>query len=153
MGVGMAMGTSSFMATAAATLTNTTPNNTSFVQWGPEEATIAQGDVAPSTTVMAWLMGKMRAGPGTITAGDRGRCKLEVSFDGGSTWADFAVSGEGASYLPTTTLSRDLMVNLVGRSTGTVTGDVQVRAMCSDVGSANDTTWVTGVITVLAHPT
>lgn len=140
------------VTTAGATLTNHTPNNLTYEQWGTEEATVAQADCPPSAVVMAWLMGKMRAGAGTIAVGDRGKVKLEVSFDGGATWADFGISGEGGTYLPITTAAKDLMVNVVGRATGSVTGDIQVRAMVADVDQANDTTWLTGVITLLVHP-
>lgn len=151
--MGMSMGTGALIASGAATLTNTTPNSLTYVQWGTEELTIAQGDMPPTVAVVAWLQGKVRAGPGTISVGDRGTAKLQVSFDGGSSWADFAVSSDAGMYLPTTTTSRDLMINATARATGTLTGDLQVRAQCADVNAANDTTFLGGVITAITMPT
>lgn len=139
------------LASAHAELTDHIPNGTTLEQWGTEEATIAQADApASAVVVMAWLSGFLRAGPGSISAGDRAVFQLEVSFNGGSSFATMNTQGSG--YLPITTTGRSNAVQRACRATGTVTGDVQVRAMVSDVDQANDTSWVNGIITVLVHP-
>lgn len=138
------------IASASAVLTNHTPNNLTLEQWGTEEAVVAQADAPASAVVLAWLTGAMAAGPGTISANDRGLYQMEVSFDGGSSFATIGVAN--AASLPTTQTSRNYTISSTGRATGTVTGDIQVRAMVADLSAANDTTWLGGVITVLVHP-
>lgn len=138
------------LASGTAALTDTTPNSLTLVQWGTEEAVVAQADCPTAAVVMAWLSGSMRAGPGTISANDRGGCEVQVSFDGGS---NFSTIGLGINAtLPVTATTRDYTVARNVRTTGTVTGDIQVRARVQDISAANDTTWVNGVLTVLVHP-
>lgn len=142
-------GTSIKIVSAATSLSTGTPNNTSFQQWGTEEAVAAQASCPVAAVVLAWLSGRFSPGPGGA-AEDRGSVKLQVSFDGGSSWADIGPTETYALF--TSTSGRGNAVSLTGRATGTVTGDIQVRAMVVDVDTANDTTWVGGYITVLVIP-
>jgi hypothetical protein len=139
------------IASASTTLTATTPNSLTYVQFGTEEAVVAQADCPTSAVVLAWLACGLRAGPGAPAVGDRGNAKLEVSFDGGSSWADMTGGAEQGS-LVSASANRRVSLACVGRSTGTVTGDVQVRASVTDIDQANDTTFDLGTITVLVHP-
>jgi hypothetical protein len=141
---------SAVLASASATLSTATPNSTSPQQWGTEEAVIAQADAPAAAVVIAWLTGTIRPGPGSPAVNDRGQYKLEVSFDGGSTWSDITPTTN--AYLASVASNRASSVAVNGRATGTVTGDIQVRAMVNDVDQANDTQWASGYITVLAHP-
>lgn len=134
---------------AFTTLTNKTPNSTTFVQWGTEEAVVAQADAPASAVVVAWVSGTMIAGP-SPTVGDRGQIQGEVSFDGGSTWAN--MSGlEVAPGLISTDINISVPINRVGRATGTVTGDIQVRVQCRDVNAANDIAFDRGTISIMVH--
>lgn len=92
----------------------------------------------------------MRPGPGSPAVGDRGGVKLQVSFDGGGSFADMGNAPLGVLF--STTANRDVSVGCNGRATGTVTGDIQVRAMVKDIDQANDTTWSNGVIVCEVHP-
>jgi hypothetical protein len=137
--------------TGATALTDTSPNSTSFQQWGSEEAVIAQAKCPTSAVVVAVVTGTMRAGPGTPAVLDRGVIEVQISFDGGSSFTTFGSTGlftlvesVGSAY--------DVAVHCQGRATGTVTGDIQVRSRIRDVDQANDTTWRAGYITVTVHP-
>jgi hypothetical protein len=131
-------------------LSTTTPNSLSFVQWGTEEAVIAQADAPNQAVVMAWVTGYLQPGPGTISAGsDRGNVKLQVSFDGGANFSD--IGNVHRITLWGTNVTRGSTVSNNGRALGTVTGDIQVRAMVNDNDAANDTTWNNGYIMVLVH--
>ena len=136
------------IATASTALTTHTPNSTTMEQWGTEEATVAEADAGDSAVVLAWLTGSAGAGPGTVAVGDRGECRLEVSFDGGGSWATMGDAGI-ITTLVSTSLGTRIPLAATGRATGTPTGDVQVRAMVRDLDQANDLTFGDGIITVL----
>lgn len=138
------------ISSASASLTGTTPNSVSAVQWGTEEAVVAQADCPTAAVVLAWVSGGVGPGAGTPAVGDRGALQLQVSFDGGSNFANMGVAI--SSTLFSTSANRRTPTSTTGRATGTVTGDIQVRAMINDTDQANDTTWANGVITVLVHP-
>lgn len=70
--------------------------------------------------------------------------------NGGSTWADLGVAATIPLFSATST--RRTPFTLTHRSTGTVTGDIQVRASVLDVDQANDTTFAGGQITFFVHP-
>lgn len=136
--------------TGSTSLTNTTPNNLSFVQWGTEEAVIAQADAPASAVVMVWLAGDL-VPFADATAGERGQARIEVSFDGGSTWA--TVGSDAAPPLHAAVGSAiSHYFTAHGRITGTVTGDIQARALCRDVDDTNSCTFDRGVISILVHP-
>jgi hypothetical protein len=138
------------VASATTALTNHDPNNTTMEQWGTEEAVVAQADAPPAAVVLAWLSGSV--GPtASGNDGDRGEYRLEVSFDGGSSFATIGDSGNVVTLVSTAAGDRTAL-SAVGRGTGTVTGDIQVRAMIRDIDAANDTNWADGIITVLVHP-
>lgn len=139
------------IASGGTNLTDKTPNSLTYVQHGTEEAVISQADLPTEVVVLAWYVARMRPGGGSIAVGDRGKYVLEVSYDGGATWDLFDTAAEGGTYFPITTASRDMTAALIARGTGTLTGDLQVRAMVADVNQANDTQFINGVITVLAH--
>lgn len=130
------------------------PNNLTYEQWGTDEAVIPQADCPVNAVVVALLSGGV--GPntgGSPAVGDRGQAKLQVSFDGGGSFADFAVFNEPAIGVQNATSSNNTVgFSAHGRGTGTVTGDIQVRAMCRDVTQANDTQFRSGMITVFVHP-
>lgn len=135
------------VVSAETTLTTTTPGSTAYVQWGTEEAVIAQADAPAAAVVLAWLSGMMGRQSGDV--GDRGQVQMEVSFDGGSTWADFG--GEMAPGLVSTDANIRVPFSRQGRATGTVTGDIQVRAKIRDVDLANDVNFDRGRILVEVH--
>lgn len=138
--------------TAGTSLTNHIPNNTTMEQWGTEEAVIAQADVPAATVaVVGWLSGSAGSNAAGATT-DRGEYRLEVSFDGGSTWATLGDSGTIVTVTNTSAGVRQ-PVSAVGRTTGTVTGDLMLRAMCRDVDGANDMLFADGQIALIVHPT
>lgn len=137
------------VASAHTTLTATSPNSLSNVQWGTEEATVAQADAPATAAVIAWLSGQMQPGPGSPAVNDRGAVDLQISIDGGS---NFTTVGSTVCTILTTSSGRAMPVAVTGRLTGTVTGSIQARALIRDVAQANDTTFDNGVITVLVHP-
>ena len=139
------------LVTASVALTTHSPNNTVIEQWGTEEAVIAQADAPVSAVVVAWLTGSAGAGPGTPALGDRGEVRLEVSFDGGSTFATLGDAGVLSTIVSTNAGTRS-GISATGRATGTVTGDIQVRAMCRDIDQANDFTFADGIIVAMVLP-
>lgn len=139
------------IASAQTNLTDHTPNNLTTEQWATEEAVVAQASAPTSAVVLAWLSGELRAnGSGSPAANDRGGVKLQVSFDGGSNFAD--CSQENFPAMPSTNTDFANTFSVVGRATGTVTGDIQVRAMVRDINQANDCQFRMGKITMLVHP-
>lgn len=141
------------IASGEATLSTHTPNNLSLEQWATEEVTIAQADAPAAAVVIATLDGTLSPNTtsGTPAVGDRGAARLEVSFDGGGSYASM-----GAEVVPTlalaTSTANDFPFSRTYRLTGTVTGSIKVRAMCRDGTQANDCIFESGRITVLVHP-
>lgn len=133
---------------AKAELTDTTPNTTSAggAQWGSEEATVLSADTgAVDVTVLAWLAGRVKFN--TSTTGRRGRCWIEISLDGGSTWQTGWVGSSNP--LPTQPgIGTNGRITQATHAlvTGTVTGDVLARGLCGDVESGGETTWEGGRI-------
>lgn len=142
------------VVSGATALTNHAPNNTTAEQWAGEEVVIAQAD-APDTevVVMGWLAGGLspNSGVGSPAVGDRGLCYLEVTFDGGSSWATLG-STTLAHIVDSSSNQRTTPLSATGRATGTVTGDIMVRAMCRDVTQANDCLFKDGYISVMVFP-
>ena len=136
---------------AGTTLSNHVPTNTTMEQWGTEEAVFAQEVCPTDAVVIATVTGSAEASGGSAVAGDRGEIRLEVSFDGGSSWVTCGDSGTIVTFALTGAGKRFPVV-ATGRVTGTVTGDVQVRAMIRDVDGAGDTSWADGSVTALIHP-
>lgn len=141
---------SAVLASASTALTTHTPSNTTAEQWGTEEATIAQASAPASAVVMAWLTGSAGTS-GTAVAGNRGEVRLEVSFDGGATWATLGDAGIIVT-VPSTNAGTRTPVTATGRAAGSVTGDIQVRAMCRDVDTSGTLTFADGQLVVIAHP-
>lgn len=138
-------GASSRVASAYTSLTNTQPNSLTYVQYGTEEATVAQASAPVAAAVVASACCGLRAGTGA-SAADRGAVKLQASFDGGGSFAD--MSPDVVTTLASTTANHDSSTSVVGRLTGTVTGDIQVRVMIRDVDVANHIAFANGAITV-----
>lgn len=142
----------STVKSASATLTQHIPNNLSYEQWGTEEAVVAQADAPSPCAVVATVSGEINesalASPAVT---DRGLVKLQISFNGGSSFADITgtevLLGVGGS----TSSGRGNGFAITGRATGTVTGDIQVRAMVADFSGANDCVFDHGNITILVH--
>ena len=137
------------LKSASAALSAHTPNNTTMEQWATEVATVVQADAPSPSVVVATLTGSMGTS-GTAVATSRGEYRLEVSFDGGATWAALGDAGSICT-VPSTTNGTRQSITATGRATGTPTGDVKVRAMCRDVDTANTTVYADGVIVMLVH--
>ena len=135
--------------TGGTALTNHTPNNTTMEQWGTEEAIVLQELCPTEAVVLAWLTGS--AGYNAAVAGDRGEYKMAVSFDGGTSWADLGDAGVITTVYSAAAGKRHPLA-AVGRASGTVTGDVQVRAMVRDIDGANDMVFADGYLAVMVHP-
>lgn len=147
--LGTGTGSGTTVKTASTSLTNHTPSNTSMEQWGTEEASVAQVDAPSSAVVVAWLSGSMGTS-GSASGTERGEYRLEVSLDGGSTWATMGDAGV-ITTIPSTGAGTRTPVAATGRATGSPTGDVQVRAMCRDADTSGTTIFADGVITMMVH--
>lgn len=140
------------LVSGSTALTNHTPSNTTMEQWGTEEATIAQASAPASAVVLAWLTGSAGSTEATPSGSESGEFRLEVSFNGGGTWATMGDSGIITTVASSGGAGRRIPLSATGRATGAVTGDVQVRVMCRDVTTAGDLIFADGHLVVVAHP-
>ena len=115
------------MRSAHTTLTDTTTTGTTAIQWGTEEATIPDADLTDGdVTILAFVEGQMDAS--AVGAPDRGRIKIEASYDGGANWSD--ITGiEPILTIESASNDRGPWFSHHAHGTGTKTGDVMVRAM------------------------
>ena len=115
------------------TLTNLNDPGASYVQWGTEEAVVA--DPSAQVTVLGFLCGQITFS--NVLSGTRtGYVKVEYSLDGGGTWTaleDHAVS----QYVGTMGVPTHLLAPIVYARQVTPTGDIQLRASGMDGGSCD----------------
>lgn len=125
---------------AQQTLTNETPGGTgAYEQWGTEELSFGDRD-GLTVQVEAHLYGYISV---INVDGATFDTKLQVSFDGGSTWSD------SVSTTYTVTVGNNRMRAMVhaGAVLGAAaTGDVEVRGMVQASVLTNSPTWANGVI-------
>lgn len=134
------------------TLTDkTTFTGTTAEQWGTEEATHAAALLPKLTDVTVYAEVKGRISDFTTAAAALG-IVVEISLDGGTTWSTGRTIHQRSA--GTTTTEMDHYTN-DHQVTGTVTGDIQARAMTvSAVGAADSRNYVDCAINmeVLVHP-
>ena len=132
--------------TTSIALTNTTPSTTAFEQWGTEEAVIPFGDLPSGEIIVDASINGLVYHLDTGSNED-GSVRLDVSFDGGSTWVPgdthHAVRKTGAQSSETAVQHRVAI-------SGTPTADVHVRAMVENSDGAGDYNWTEGFIYAIA---
>lgn len=137
-------------------LTNETTGSTSDEQWGTEELVIDDATLVGTTvSVLAHLTGFAERSDLTGVTAERGASLwLEVSLDGGSTWSGTSAANGGSTvewHGNENERSRKSLAAQVLVS-GTVTGDIQVRAMVSTFHAAGKPVFKDGAIAaVVTH--
>lgn len=135
---------------AHTTLTNTTTTGTTAIQWGTEEATIPDADLpAGDVTVLVFVEGQIDAS--SLGSPDRGRIKIEASYDGGATWANIS-SGEPILTIGSTSNDRGPWFVHHAHGSGVKSGDVMVRAMIRRNDTVN-LSFEQGRLTLMAFAT
>lgn len=133
----------------ATTLTNDSPSAAdSFEQWGTETVTLT-GLTGLAVVVRGWLHGNLN-GDSLGGTPRYGEAKIQVSLDGGGTWADAftgiaprgIVSDEGGE-------TRSV-ISAFARVTGAATGDIKLRAMLKSDGT--NTLFANGYLMADARP-
>ena len=149
--IASAIGFGTFVHRTFQTLTDKTSfAGTTAEQIGTEEATLDNALLPQSTgvTVYAQLVGRISDWTTTSSLITR----IEISFDGGSTWT----AGRDLDLRTDSADAQEIFQVVVDHQvTGTVTGDIQARAMTvSAVGAADSRNYVDCAINmeVLVHP-
>lgn len=114
-------------------------------QWGTEEATVT--NPGGTKQVTAWLRGEIYVNNGGATKLCKN--KIQISLDGGTSWSTGPEKWES----PDRTLIDQRNVSCVFRVSGSVTGDIQARAMLNQAnGTAGQIDWRDGALMVEVIP-
>lgn len=135
------------------TLTDETTSGTTEEQWGTEELVVSGAGLGTTVKVLAHLTGFAERADGTAVTGERGAgIRIDVSLDGGSTWDTANAGRQTLEWHGDENTNSRMAVGVQKLTSGTRTGDIQVRAMVTTFHAAGKPVFKDGCITaVVTH--